>query len=180
LALNIKYGLKWDLSKYAERGGLVLGVCNGFQVLIKLGLFGKDFSITHNESGQFLNTWVKVAPSRSRCVWLKGVGMMDLPIRHGEGRIVIQSLHKNEALIKAEKQGTLCLKYAEVNPNGSLESLAGLCDTTGRIFGLMPHPEAFVRWSSHPEWTMQVSRASAPGQGLAIFENALKEMKGSV
>jgi phosphoribosylformylglycinamidine synthase len=73
-----------------------------------------------------------------------------------------------------ERQGMLCLRYEE-DHNGSEERLAGLCDTTGRIFGLMPHPEAFVRWTSHPEWTLQPGRANSPGQGLVLFENAFQE-----
>lgn len=174
LALKIQHKLEWDLLQYAERGGLVIGICNGFQALIRMGVFGKDVSITHNSSGHFINTWVKATPSSQRCVWLKGVGTMDLPIRHGEGRVVIAPARKSEVLGKMERAGMTCLKY-EGNPNGSEERLAGLCDGTGRVFGLMPHPEAFVRWTSHPEWTIQQGRASAPGQGLVIFENAYRE-----
>lgn len=174
LALKIQHKLGWDLSAYAGRGGLVLGVCNGFQALIRMGIFGRDISITHNAQGKFVNHWVKVTPSGSRCVWLKGLGTMDLPIRHGEGRIVIASSRRSETLDKMERIGNTCLRY-EGNPNGSEERLAGLCDTTGRIFGLMPHPEAFVRWTSHPDWNSQPARASAPGQGLSIFENAYQE-----
>ncbi|OFZ22536.1 MAG: hypothetical protein A2X94_02735 [Bdellovibrionales bacterium GWB1_55_8] len=174
LALKIQCSLGWDLPKYASRGGLVIGICNGFQALIRMGVFGKDVSITHNVSGKFLDTWVKVAPAGTHCAWLRGVGTMDLPVRHGEGRIVLATERRSEALGKMDRAGMLCLKY-EGNPNGSEERLAGLCDATGRILGLMPHPEAFVRWTSHPEWTAQPGRASAPGQGLALFENAYQE-----
>lgn len=174
LALKIRHRLGWDLGVFAQRGGLVIGICNGFQALIRMEVFGKDVSITHNVQGKFLDSWVKVIPSGSQCVWIRGVGAMDLPIRHGEGRIVIAPTRKSELLGKMEKQGMTCLRY-DGDPNGSEERLAGLADTTGRIFGLMPHPEAFVRWTSHPEWTSQPGRASAPGQGLMIFENAFKE-----
>ena len=174
LALKIQHGLGWDLGQFADRGGLVMGSCNGFQALIRLGVFGKGISITHNIQGKFINTWVKVTPSGNKCAWLKGLGTMDLPIRHGEGRIVITSTRRTEVLGKMDRQGQTCLKY-EGDPNGSEERLAGLCDPTGRIFGLMPHPEAFVRWTSHPEWTASPARASAPGQGLALFENAFQE-----
>lgn len=179
LALKIRHKLSWDLNLYAERGGLVLGSCNGFQALIRLEVFGKDVSITQNANGKFVNMWVKVQPNSTRCLWLKGVGTMDLPIRHGEGRMVIGATRKSEVLGKMERLGMNCMKY-EGDPNGSEDRLAGLCDSTGRIFGLMPHPEAFIRWTSHPEWTNQPGRASAPGQGLMIFENAYKEAARAV
>ncbi len=176
LALKLIHGLGWDLNAYAARGGLVIGICNGFQALIRMGVFGKDVSITHNSHGKFQDTWVKVNPSGTRCAWLRGIGSMDLPIRHGEGRLVIASFRRREVLAKMERHGMMCLRY-EGDPNGSEERLAGLCDPTGRIFGLMPHPEAFVRWTAHPEWTLQPSRANAPGQGLALFENAYQEAR---
>jgi len=175
LALKVSHGLKWDLAKFAERGGIVLGVCNGFQALIRMGVFGKDLSITNNRQGKFINQWVRVNPSGSRCIWLKGMGSLDLPMRHGEGRIVWGRNRRVEVLDKMNRLGQTCLKY-EGDPNGSEESMAGLCDATGRIFGLMPHPEAFVRWTAHPEWTASAGRASAPGQGLAFFENAFQEV----
>jgi phosphoribosylformylglycinamidine (FGAM) synthase-like amidotransferase family enzyme len=174
LALKLEHGLRWDLCSFASRGGLVLGICNGFQALIRMGVFGKDVSITHNVQGKFLNTWTRVLPSGTKCVWLRGIGSLDLPIRHGEGRLLFASMRKAEVLGKMERHGMLCLRYEE-NPNGSDEGLAGLCDTTGRILGMMPHPEAFVRWTAHPEWTMVPARATAPGQALAIFENAYQE-----
>jgi phosphoribosylformylglycinamidine synthase len=174
LALKILHQLRWDLNQFAERGGLVIGICNGFQALIRMGVFGRDISITQNSHGKFLNTWTKVTPSGTRCAWLKGVGTLDLPIRHGEGRLVFSTSRKAEVCTKMERQGMNCLRY-EGDPNGSEEHLAGLCDVTGRIFGLMPHPEAFVRWTAHPEWTLQSGRANSPGQGLVIFENAFQE-----
>ena len=174
LALKIRHGLGWELTKFTERGGLVIGICNGFQALIRLGIFGKDISITHNSHGKFSDHWVKVTPNAQSCLWLKGLGTMDLPIRHGEGRIVFNTTRKSEVLGKLERKGMTCLKY-DLDPNGSEELIAGLCDASGRIFGLMPHPEAFVRWTSHPEWTISPARANAPGQGLSIFENAYQE-----
>jgi phosphoribosylformylglycinamidine (FGAM) synthase-like amidotransferase family enzyme len=174
LALKIQNRLKWDLQAFANRGGMVIGICNGFQALIRMGIFGTDISITHNVQGKFLNAWVKVTPSGSKCVWLKGIGTIDLPIRHGEGRLLVAPSRRSETFDKMERQGMTCLRY-EGDPNGSEDRLAGLCDTTGRILGLMPHPEAFIRWTAHPEWTAQPGRASAPGHGLALFENAYAE-----
>lgn len=174
LALKIGHKLRWDLQKFTERGGLVIGICNGFQALIKMGIFGKDISITHNISGQFINTWVKVQPRGNKCVWLRGLGNLDLPIRHGEGRLVFSKMRAAEVLGKMERNGMLCLKY-EQNLNGSEQALAGICSTDGRIFGLMPHPEAFLSWANFPEWTLTAGRAGSPGQGLMIFENAYQE-----
>ena len=178
LALKIQHKLAWDLSVFAERGGLVIGICNGFQALIRLGVFGKDVSITHNSQGKFINQWIKAGPVGNKCAWLKGVGTLDLPMRHGEGRIVISPARRTEVLGKMDRMGMTCFKYegdANSSPNGSESGLAGLCDMSGRIFGLMPHPEAFVRWTAHPEWTAQPGRATAPGQGLLVFENAFRE-----
>jgi len=174
LALKIQHQLDWDLSAYVARGGLVIGICNGFQTLIRMGVFGKDVSITHNSHGRFLNTWTKATPTGSRCVWLKGLGTLDLPIRHGEGQVVIATIRRKETLEKMERSGMVCFRYEE-DPNGSEERIAGLCDPTGRIFGLMPHPEAFIRWTSYPEWTLHPARASSSGQGLSLFENAYEE-----
>ena len=174
LALKIQHRLGWDLPAFAARGGLVIGICNGFQTLIRMGIFGKDVSITNNSQGKFVDSWVRITPIGSKCLWMKGLGTLDLPIRHGEGRVVIAATRRSETLDKMERTGMVALRY-EGDPNGSEERIAGLCDATGRIFGLMPHPEAFVRWTSHPEWTAQPGRASAPGQGLAIFENAYQE-----
>jgi phosphoribosylformylglycinamidine synthase subunit PurQ / glutaminase len=179
LALKIRHSLKWDLQSYVDRGGLVIGVCNGFQALIRLGVFGKEVSITHNDIGKFTNRWVKLTPEGGKCVWLKGLGTIDLPIRHGEGKIVLDTVHRAGVLNKLERHGSLCLKY-EQNPNGSEEDIAGLCDHTGRIFGLMPHPEAYVRWTAHPSWTAQPNRAGAPGEGLAIFQNAFEAAKSAL
>jgi len=177
LALKIQHGLRWDLSVFAARGGLVIGICNGFQALIRLGIFGKSVTITNNDHGKFVNKWVRVVRGSDACIWLKRMGTIDLPIRHGEGRILFQGSHSAEVVSKFERYGMMCLKY-EQNPNGSAFGLAGLCDSTGRIFGLMPHPEAFVRWTSHPEWTYQPDRAGGPGDGLIMFQNAFQEVSG--
>jgi phosphoribosylformylglycinamidine (FGAM) synthase-like amidotransferase family enzyme len=178
LALKIRHGLRWDLGEYAARGGLVLGICNGFQALIRLGVFGKGVAITHNSQGKFINQWTKVTPRGGKCVWLKGVGTIDIPIRHGEGKLVLEADGGIKTIDRLDRDGMSCLRY-EQNPNGSEADLAGLCDSTGRIFGLMPHPEAFVRWTAHPDWTADPERAGGPGQGLALFENALIEAKAS-
>ena len=179
LALKIRHALDWDLARFSQRGGLVMGIGNGFQALIKLGLFSKDVSITLNDQGRFRTEWVRTQPVGSRCIWTKGMGNLDLPIRHTEGRVVIASSAKLEVWARMERVGMACLRY-EGDPNGSEERIAGLCDASGRIFGLMPHPENFVRWTQHPEWTAQPGRANSPGQGLAFFENAYSEAMKSM
>lgn len=173
LALKVRHGLGWDLNRFAARGGLVLGICNGFQALIRLGVFGREVSITHNAHGKFLDTWVELAPRGNRCVWLKGLPNFEVPIRHGEGRIRFSA----DAAGLAEKylaDGRICLTYADGDPNGSELRTAGLTDETGRILGLMPHPEAFVRWTAHPAWTADRARALRldEGDGLAVFRAA--------
>lgn len=179
LALKLKYALKWDLGQFVQRGGLVLGIGNGFQALIKMGVFSRDISITLNDQGRFRTEWVRIQPFGNRSAWTKGMGALDLPIRHTEGRVVIASGARLEVWARMERVGMACLRY-EGDPNGSEERIAGLCDVTGRILGMMPHPENFVRWTQHPEWTAQPGRASSPGQGLALFENAYHEALRSI
>lgn len=174
LALKLRHGLNWTFSNFAARGGMVLGIGNGFHALIHMDVFGRDISVTHNPAGKTIQSWVKVAPIGQACVWLKGLGVIDLPLRHNQSRIVFHTNRKTETLVKIQRKGMNCLRY-EGNPNQSEEAIAGLCDPTGRILGVMPHPEGFIRWTSHPEWTIAPQRASAPGAGLQIFENAYQE-----
>jgi len=159
LSLKIKNGLGWNFNEYAKQGGLVLGICNGFQALIRLGVFGENVSITHNDSGEFINRWVKVSVSGDS-PWLKGIDALDLPVRHAEGKVVFDQ-SSSDAL-------SVGLRY-QINPNGSYDSIAGLCDQTGRILGLMPHPEAFIRSNSHPQFKHNSKL------GLSIFQNAFEE-----
>ena len=173
-ALKFGHGLGWDLQKYADRGGLVLGIGNGFQILLRMDVFGTDLSLTTNEAGKFSNQWVRVIPNGARCIWLKGLGTLELPVRHAEGRLMILGLRRPEILSRMERQGMMCLTY-EGGLHGSEREIAGICDPSGRIFGLMPHPEDYIRWSSHPEWTSATNRANSPGQGLSLFENAYHE-----
>lgn len=177
-ALKMMYQLKWDLTQFVARGGLVIGIGNGFQTLIQMGTFGKELSISPNVSGKYLDDWTRVIPRGSCCVWLKGAGNMDLPTRHSQGRIILSTARRAETLDKMERYGMRCLTYEE-NISGSEESIAGLCDPSGRIFGIMTHPESALSWTNHPDWTLQRSRASSPGQGLIIFENAFSEVMSS-
>jgi phosphoribosylformylglycinamidine synthase len=151
-----------------------MGIGNGFQSLVRLGVFAKDVSITLNDHGKFLSEWTRIVPVGTRCIWTRGIGNLDLPVRHSEGRVVIAPGSRPEVWARMERLGMACLRYEE-DLNGSEEKIAGICDASGRIFGLMPHPENFVRWTQHPEWTLQPARGSSPGQGLLMFENAYQE-----
>lgn len=160
--------------------GLILGICNGFQVLVKLGLLPMtgghpevEASLAVNESGRFVDRWVNVVyVPDSVCVWTRGLGAARLPVRHGEGRFVAD----RSLLDRMQLQGQVALRYAPGhNPNGSLGDIAGVCDPTGRAFGLMPHPEAFLERSQYPDRR----RVREVVTGLEVFRNAVSFLKSS-
>ena len=177
-----------ELLKFINAGGLILGVCNGFQLMVKLGLLpalGGNFikqstTLTFNDSGRFEDRWVYLkANVHSPCVFTEGIDVVYYPVRHGEGKFVPES----DAILKEiEKKNLVAFQYCDAdgsitmdypaNPNGSINAIAAFCNETGRLFGLMPHPEAFLHCTNHPRWT----RKDLPeeGQGLAIFQNAIK------
>jgi phosphoribosylformylglycinamidine synthase len=173
-----------ELDNFVEKGKLVIGICNGFQVLVKMGLlpnlsgnWDQDVSLIHNDSGKFEDRWVTCSfATSSPCVWTKGLARMELPVRHGEGKLVISSKHVEKTLF-TEKLATVFYEsgtggkvaYPD-NPNGSEHHIAGICDRTGRVFGLMPHPEAFIFPEQHPRWRRELI---LDGSGLAIFKNAV-------
>ena len=174
------------LRRFIEDGKLVLGICNGFQVLVKAGILpGEDSSknqqtvtITYNDSGKFEDRWVYLAPQTEKCVFIEPDRQIYLPIAHGEGKIVTKD---KASLEKLKSEGYITLKYVDkngkeggypVNPNGSVDSIAGLTDTTGRVLGLMPHPERFTRPTHHPHWS-RFKDKPAP-DGMTIFNNAVK------
>jgi len=188
LANKLKYGLEGPLSQFIADGKLMIGICNGFQAMVKFGLlpaFGKDYrtqsaTLTFNDSGRFEDRWVYLKTNKdSKCIFTKGIGTIYLPVRHGEGKFYMDS---KEKLAQLEQGGHIAFQYSDakgiptqaypLNPNGSISAIAGICDETGRIFGLMPHPEAYVHKTHHPRW----SRENVPeeGMGLAIFKNAAK------
>ena len=184
LANQIVHHLFEPLQKFIEQGKLVLGICNGFQVLVKTGILPGDNSdrqqavtITNNDSGKFEDRWVYLVPQTNRCVFIEPGRQIYLPIAHAEGKIVTKD---QATLDRLKSEGHLAFKYVDangaegdypVNPNGSVESIAGLTDTTGRVLGLMPHPERFVRRTQHPRWTRP---GNVDSDGMTIFNNAVK------
>jgi phosphoribosylformylglycinamidine synthase len=182
-ALEIRTRLADALLRFRDRGGLVLGICNGFQVLLQTGLLLADTasgaplaSLAHNRSGQFVDRWVHLRAVPGRCVFLQGMTALELPVAHGEGRFVTRSAADFAALDAA---GQLVLRYAadphgtSTNPNGAEGDVAGACDPSGRVLGLMPHPERFIDATQHPAWAGRLDPAG-PGAGLALFCNAVK------
>ena len=183
----------WDeLMRFIERGGLIFGICNGFQLMAKLGLIpalGRSYgeqevTLTFNDSGRFEDRWVhlKVNPD-APCVFTGGLERVYLPIRHGEGKLITADAAIAQQL--AEK-GLACLHYTDAdyrgatmaypqNPNGSQEGIAGICDETGRLFGLMPHPEAYLHRTNHPRWTREA--LPEEGAGVAFFRNAVEYIR---
>lgn len=187
LANRLRYRLGAALEKFVDDGKLVIGICNGFQVLVKMGLLPRtsgglkqEVTVTHNDSSRYENRWVTLAVApNTKCVWLQGIHKIEAPVRHGEGKFIPASEAQLSAL---NSEGLVALRYAKpdgspaegeypLNPNGAIDDIAGICDPTGRVFGLMPHPEAFLDRTNHPRWT----RESRPeeGDGLALFRNAV-------
>ena len=184
-ANKLRTRLRDDLQRFIADGKLILGVCNGFQIMVKLGLlpgldgdhFTQTVALMQNDCGHFINKWVtlKFEPA-SPCVFTRGLDRMPMPIRHGEGKLFTTD---RALLAKLEAQRCVACRYEGENPNGSLNDIAGLCDPTGRIFGLMPHPEAFLFPENHPHWDIQKTRGELPqqGAGLKIFENAVAHLR---
>ncbi|MCK4352768.1 phosphoribosylformylglycinamidine synthase I [candidate division WOR-3 bacterium] len=177
LANELKFRLKDEIRKFVESGKLVIGICNGFQVLAKLGLLpsGKiseqTVTLTNNLSGKFQCEWVKLKVDSQKCIFTKGLDEFELPIAHAEGRFVA----KPRIIKELQVNNQIVLRYSGYNPNGSIDDIAGICDPSGRIFGLMPHPERFIFKTQHPRW----SSAKQEPLGLLIFKNAINYFKKS-
>lgn len=182
-----------EIQDFIDKGMLILGVCNGFQVLVKSGLLPgnpsgrRRVSLSFNDSAKFEDRWVHLAVDpKSPCVFTRGLERIYLPVRHGEGKLVCDSggtlgeiqTGKLAAMRYADESGSPTMEYP-FNPNGSADAIAGLCDATGRIFGLMPHPEAFNHPANHPAWT-RLEKLPAAGEGMAIFDNAVRFLKGII
>lgn len=167
LALKLRHQIGWDIPSYAQGGGLVLGICNGFQALVALGVYGEGVALAANASGRFNNEWVnlRINPdAQALSAFLTGISEIELPIRHGEGRLLLSTPNLTGRSFKP------ALTYDE-NPNGSFNSIAGIIDSTGNILGLMPHPEGFLRANQHPGF-FRAPEGEKSGAGFRFFQNA--------
>jgi phosphoribosylformylglycinamidine synthase len=200
-AVRMRTQLGDALHRFVDRGKHVIGICNGFQTLVNLGLlpgFDGDYrtrsiALTHNDCGRFRNDWVHVTVDpASPCVFTRGLDRFELPIRHGEGKVYADP----PVMAKLAANHQVPLRYSlpdgqpaggrfPYNPNGSLDDIAGICDGTGRVFGLMPHPEAFNHWTNHPDWTRRKERRRRSGEadvddmtpGLRMLKNAVDAVR---
>ena len=194
---RLRFRLGDDLARFVDDGGLALGICNGFQTLVKLGLLPmldrrrgsglppQSATLVDNDRLGYRDAWVKLAvDAASPCVFTRGLGpILECPTRHGEGKLVFES----EAVQRRVEEAHLVpVRYADeagqpteswpANPNGSPGGAAGLCDVTGRVFGLMPHPDAYLYPENHPDWIAQGDRGERPlrGVGARLFENGVR------
>ena len=196
-AVKLKNHIGEDLLSFVAAGKLVIGICNGFQALVNLGLLpglGKDYTrrsvaITYNDCGSFRDQWVHLkADPKSPCVFTSGMQKADFPIRHGEGKFIADP----DVLSALQAGRQVVFQYADenaypaegvfpLNPNGSVQDIAGICDPTGRVFGLMPHPEAYNHVTNHPDWTrhkqmhkrLNTPFAAGDTPGIQLFCNGV-------
>ena len=185
LANELRLKLGEDMHRFVEDGGLILGICNGFQALVKAGVLPKpsdgslpQLTLTANDSGKFECRWVHLRVNKeSPCLFTRGIDNMFLPVAHGEGKVVAnpEALPDlNVVLYYTDENGNTGAGYP-YNPNGSVANIAGICDASGRVFALMPHPERHIRGTQHPQWTRY--GAKKYGDGFQIFQNAVKWAK---
>jgi phosphoribosylformylglycinamidine synthase len=181
--LRLKFGE--DIKQFIRDGKLIIGICNGFQILAKAGILpglgwkiGQEATLFYNDSAKFEARWVRLKVE-SRCVWTKGMsGQIYLPVAHGEGKFIPRDKKVLDTLVS---NGQIALRYCTIdggkpsypdNPNGSVDDIAGISDTTGRVLGLMPHPERHFLFEQHPYWT-RLTKKTEFGDGAKIFENGI-------
>jgi phosphoribosylformylglycinamidine synthase I len=177
-ANELMTSLRDELLAFVDRGGFAIGICNGFQVLVKAGLLPRldgqvvqQATLTDNTSGVYQDRWVRCTGKPGLCAWISDGSEIELPVAHAEGRFAASG----PTLDRLEAAGQLCLRYSsETCHNGSARNVAGICDPTGRVFGLMPHPERFLRWENHPRWTREVRRPE--GDGVRFFRAAVAKL----
>lgn len=186
-AAYIRQSIGAELRAAADRGAAIIGICNGFQVLVQLGMlpgFGGDPSVAlcENDGGRFVDDWARLEVNeRSDCVWTKGLLGIDpehreIPYAHGEGRLVCRDAETLERM----RGGAHDALRTTRDINGSADRICGLCDASGRVFGLMPHPERALEWNRHPSWSrLPEPVRSGPTPGLAMFRGAVGSVAGS-
>ena len=178
------------LRKFIDDGKLIIGICNGFQVLVKMGMlpgpFHKDVkqtvTLTFNDSNKFEDRWIYLRSDSDKTPFIRKGQVIHLPIAHGEGKFVtdtpatLEKIKRNEQVIfrYVDAGGNVGQPYP-ANPNGSVDDIAGICDTTGRVLGLMPHPERHILPTQHPRWTRD--GLAAEGDGMQMFRNAVAYFK---
>ena len=194
LANQLRHHLLDELTRFVDDGKLVIGICNGFQVLIKMGLlpgingtqptlneYRQEFTLTYNDSNKFEDRWVYLKSLSDKSVFIDKDCLLYVPIAHAEGKFVAGN---GGELKNLGKSGQIIFKYVDKdgnianypwNPNGSLDNIAGICDSTGRVLGMMPHPERYIEPTQHPRWTREGLKAE--GDGIAIFRNAVNYVK---
>jgi phosphoribosylformylglycinamidine synthase I len=186
LGQRLRRHLAGAMGEFKTAGKLILGICNGFQILLKSGLLladdpqsGPPATLTWNASGRFEDRWVELQGADSASIFFAGIERMYLPVAHAEGRFiprdetVLKNLQANRQVVLRYATGDSPAQGAfPANPNGAVDDIAAVCDPTGRVCGLMPHPERFIDRTQHPRWT----RESLPeeGDGLRVFENAVR------
>jgi len=186
LANELKYKLRDQLEKFIDAGKLIIGICNGFQVLVKAGLLpdvalkngSQAATLANNNSGKFEDRWIYVKPVSKKCVFTRGIErLVYYPVAHAEGKFIPKDnslLHKlieNDQIVFQYTDSSGKLAGYPWNPNGSVENIAGICDPSGRIFGLMPHPERHFHPTHHPRWAREGLQEQA--DGVMIFKNAV-------
>ena len=194
LANEIKYKLQGDTERFISEGKLIIGICNGFQILAKMGLlpalggrlWDVDITLNLNDSAKFEDRWCYLKKAeRSNCVWTKGASsIIYLPVAHGEGKFI----PKDETILKKLKENhQIAFRYCAKgggragypgNPNGSIDDIAAVSDSTGRILGMMPHPERHVVVTQHPRWTRE--KLDKDGDGILIFRNGVDLVKANL
>lgn len=191
LANELSYKLGRDFKSFIKKGKLIIGICNGFQVLVRMGLLpeegrsAKKVSLIFNDSAKFECRWIKLRIEKSVCVFTQGLEgkAIELPVNHGEGKLIVKNnktldeLNYNHQVVfrYAHADGSLATDYP-ANPNGSIEAVAGITNQNGTILGMMPHPERYVKFNQHPNWTRQ-RPWKKEGDGLVIFKNAVEYAK---
>lgn len=193
-ANELYFSLKYNINKFINDGKLIIGICNGFQALVKAGLlpdlkvysnpkhpFDLDATLTFNDSGRFEDRWVYLKACSNKSPFVNEGDNIYIPVANGEGKFIAKD---EEVLRMLKESGQIVYRYVNkngeidgypCNPSGSMDNIAGICDSTGRVFGMMPHPERHIRPTQHPRWTREGLKAE--GEGIVIFRNAVNYIK---